>query len=399
MSDSNDTSAIDEKKTESEGGTTDKDPNYGKFLSSLLIIVFVLIYFSFSSFILYACKIAQSNVLPTDTNCYPYTDNKPEIKSIETNIFKTLFNINSKGEVTDPLSMKLNIPYDKNSKNLILDTIRQYKNSPTAYFLINYLISIFETLISSNFAIFNYLFNGLNKLPEILIVLIGPIIFSFIVPLVTMFNCLYGIYLWFSNMSWFFKKNTSEGTTGAPKWEDVSFMEPINYACAIGLIILFTILLFVTAPYVWFSLVSMIVVLLTIVSYTGSMNNKNIGFFDIILEVFKFYKVSIITIICLFVISSAFATLGATSGFIGLVVLFLIWYGLISINLFNTTNPINSTPLVSDEQASKSGCSSSSSQSEKKEKHGLLYNLIFGGQTGGSITKDLKKLNKHMNRK
>ena len=384
MSDSNDTSAIDEKKTESEGGTTDKDPNYGKFLSSLLIIVFVLIYFSFSSFILYACKIAQSNVLPTDTNCYPYTDNKPEIKSIETNIFKTLFNINSKGEVSDPLSMKLNIPYnDKNSKNSILDTIRQYKNSPTAYFLINYLISIFETLVSSNFAIFNYLFNGLNKLPEILIVLIGPIIFSFIVPLVTMFNCLYGIYLWFSNMSWFFKKNTNEDTTGTPKWEDVSFLEPFNYGCAIGLIILFTILLFVVAPYVWFGLVSMIFVLLTIVSYTGSMNNKNIGIFDIVLEVLKFYKVSIITIICLFVISSAFATLGATSGFIGLVVLFLIWYGLISINLFNTTNPINSTPLVSDEQASKSGCSS---QSIKKEKHVLLLPSL----------KDFKLINKSL---
>jgi hypothetical protein len=290
--------------------------------------------------------------------------------------------------------MKLNIPYDKNSKNLILDTIRQYKNSESSYFLVNYFISIFEKLASSNFAGFNYLFNGLNKMPEILIVLIGPIILSFILPLVSIFNCLYGIYLWFSNMSWFFKKNTS--TNGSPKWEDVSFLEPINYGCAIGLIILFTILLFVVAPYVWFSLVSMFFVLFTIVTYTGSMNNKNIGFFDIVLELLKFYKVSIVTIICLFVISSAFATLGATSGFIGIVVLFLIWYGLISINLFNPTNLTNLTPLVSNEQATKTTCSS---QSEKKEKHGLLYNLIFGGQTGGSITKDLKKLNKHMNRK
>ena len=397
MSDSNDTSAIDEKKTENEGGSTDKDPNYGKFLLSLLIIVFVLIYFSFSSFILYACKIAQSNVLPTDANCYPYTDNKPEIKPIETNIFKTFFNINSKGEISDPLSMKLNIPYnDKNTKNSILDIIRQYKNSASTYFLINYFISIFEKLVSSDFTIFNYLFNGLNKLPEIIIVLIGPIILSFILPLVIIFNCFYGIYLWFSNMSWFFKKNMSEGT-GAPKWEDVSFLEPINYGCAIGLVILFTILLFVVAPYVWFGVVSMIFVLLTIVSYTGSMNNKNIGIFDIVLELLKFYKVSVVTIICLFVISSAFTTLGVTSGFMGIIVLFLIWYGLISINLFNKTNSINLTPLVSDEQASKSGCSSITS--EKKEKHGLLYNLIFGGQTGGSITKDLKKLNKHMNRK
>ena len=129
------------------------------------------------------------------------------------------------------------------------------------------------------------------------------------------------------------------------------------------------------------------------------MNNKNIDFFDIILNVLKFYKVSILTIICVIVISSAFATLGPVPGFMGVVVLFLIWYGLISINLFNSTKPTNLTPLVSNEQATRTSCSSSSTQSEKKEKHGLLYNLIFGSQTGGGVTKDLKKLNKQMKRK
>ena len=89
MSESNDTSTIDEKKIESEGGTTKDSPSYGKFLASLLIIVFVLIYFGISSYVLYACKIAQSNLLPTDIDCFPYTDNQPEITPIETNIFKT----------------------------------------------------------------------------------------------------------------------------------------------------------------------------------------------------------------------------------------------------------------------------------------------------------------------
>jgi hypothetical protein len=72
---------------------------------------------------------------------------------------------------------------------------------------------------------------------------------------------------------------------------------------------------------------------------------------------------------------------------------------IISINLFNSTKPTNLTPLVSNEQATRTSCSSSSTQSEKKEKHGLLYNLIFGSQTGGGVTKDLKKLNKQMKRK
>ena len=382
MSESNDSSAIDEKKIESEGGTTN-GPNYGKFVMSLFIIVFVLIYFGFSSFILYGCKIAQSNVLPTDTNCYPYTDNKPNITPIETNIFTTLF-------TEKLLSMKLNIPYDLNSKNSILDTIRQYKTGESSHFLMNYFIAIFEALVSANFSIFNYVFNGLNKLPEIITVLLGPIILGFIMPLITLFNCLYGFCLWFLKMSWFFKKNTNEESSGKPIWEDVTFLEPFNYGCAIGLIILFTILLFISAPYVWFTLISMCFVLFTISSYTGKMNNKNVGLLTIFSDILKFYKISIITIICIFIISSAFANLGTTSGLIGIGVLFLIWYGLISVNLFNSINPENLTPLVSDEQAVKGICSS---QKDKKSGHGLLYNWVFG-QKGGNIGKELKKLNK-----
>ena len=386
MSESNDTSAIDEKKIESEGGTTNS-PNYGKFVMSLFIIVFVLIYFGFSSFILYGCKIAQSNVLPTDTNCYPYTENKPNVTPIETNIFTTLF-------TEKLLSMKLNIPYDINSKISILDTIRQYKNSSSSNFLVNYFIAIFEALVSANFSIFNYLFNGFNQLPEIITVLLGPIILGFIMPLITLFNCLYGIYLWFANMSWFFKtkSNTDEELSGKSKWDDVSmFANPINYGFAIGLIILFTIVLFIAAPYIWFTIVSMFFVFLTIASYKGRMNNKNVGLLTVFSDILKFYKISIMTIICICIISSAFVNLGTTSGIICVGVLLLIWYGLISVNLFNTINPDNLTPLVSDEQAIKSVCAS---QKEKKQAHGLLYNWVFG-QNGGNINKELKKLNKN----
>lgn len=120
------------------------------------------------------------------------------------------------------------------------------------------------------------------------------------------------------------------------------------------------------------------------------MNNKNVGLLTIFSDILKFYKISIITIICIFIISSAFVNLGTTSGLIGIGVLFLIWYGLISVNLFNSINPENLTPLVSDEQAVKGICSS---QKSNKERHGLLYNWVFG-QKGGNIGKELKKLNK-----
>jgi hypothetical protein len=393
MTESSDTSVIDEKKTESEGGSSDNDPSYSKFLMSLLIIVFVLIYFSISSYVLYACKIAQSNVLPTDINCSPYTDNEPDIKSIETNIFKTIFS-------DPPLSMKLNIPYDKyNSKNTILDTLRKYKDSSSSYFLVNYFISIFEALVSKNFAIFNYIFNVLNQIPEVIIVLFGPLILSFIAPFVGLFDSVYVFfYLWFYNMSWFFKKNTNPEAKGKPVWEDVTIVEPISYSCAIALVILFTIVLFATAPYIWFSFISVFFVLFTMISYKGKMNQKDVNIFNIFLDILKFYKIFIISIICFFVTTSAFVNLGIVPGLFSLVVLGCIYFNVIPINLFAPINETNLTSIVSDEQALKDSCTSqnSSSQDTKKAKHGFLYNTIFGEQTGG-IGKQLKKINKKMN--
>ena len=38
----------------------------------MLIIIFIV-----GSRVVYACKVAQSNILPTNINCYPYTDTPP----------------------------------------------------------------------------------------------------------------------------------------------------------------------------------------------------------------------------------------------------------------------------------------------------------------------------------
>ena len=107
--------------------------NVGKFFVSVLALVaFIIAYFFIGSLVLYSCKVGQSNILPTDEKCFPYTDNIPVIESIQTNIFTTMF--------TDPqLSLKLKIPYDKdNSKNMFLDILRNYKHEPHSYFLLNY---------------------------------------------------------------------------------------------------------------------------------------------------------------------------------------------------------------------------------------------------------------------
>ena len=211
MLESNDTSTIDEKKIESKGGSTKNNPSYGKFLSSLLIIVFVVIYFGISSYVLYACKIAQSNILPTDEKCMPYESREPNIQPIQINIFETMFK--------DPaLSQKISFSYSKNNKNTILDILRDYKQKPDSHFLVNYFISIMESLFTFNFSALNTFLNLLNQTPEFLIIIFGPIIMMFYTSILLLIEFFYVIYLWFYKMSWFFSSNLNTSDTGKPKW-------------------------------------------------------------------------------------------------------------------------------------------------------------------------------------
>jgi hypothetical protein len=95
-----------------------------------------------------------------------------------------------------------------------------------------------------------------------------------------------------------------------------------------------------------------------------------------------------------FVIVSAFSKLGTVSGLFSILILGLIYFGIISIDLFNQISKNNLSPLVSDNQARKT-CSF---KEPAKEKHGLLYNLMFGGQKGGNITKEIKEIGKKLSR-
>jgi hypothetical protein len=226
MSDTtSDTPAIDEKKEDSN--TSIDGANLGKFIFTISILfIMILFYYTTSGFLLYACKLGQSNILPTNIHCFPYNEAKINIQPIETNIFTTF---------TDPpLSMKINFPYDKfNASNKILDLFRNYKNEPKSNFLANYFISIMEEVILFNYSSYNTILNGLNGLPEIFIVLFGPIIISFISIFIFICDLLYLIYLWFAKMGWFFKKNINSSNTGKPNWIDMSLVDFFNLFCSL----------------------------------------------------------------------------------------------------------------------------------------------------------------------
>jgi hypothetical protein len=389
MSDT-DTNTIDEKKEQnnSSGSSNNNAINMlQSFLTSLIyVILFILFYFSSSSLLLFICKLAQTNVLPTDANCAPYTDNKPNISKIKTNIFTTN---------TDPeMSMKLEIPYEENSFNTkykIIQLFKRYKEQPSSNFLANYFISIIENLMQFDYSAINTSMNLFNGLPEYLIVGIGPILAFFLFSISILINGLYFIYLWFANMYWFFKKNKNDTGVNNPKWEDVTIGTPVDYGLAIACVILFAIVFFMAFPIL--SFIPFLILCFCICSclmYKGLLNGKNITSFTLIKEVLKYYKLTIVSLISFFVVVFAFSKLGVYAGMASVMVVLLIYYGMIGMNIFKAIPETHLSPIVSNEQATKSFCPT---VGEKKEKHGFLYNLLLG-QKGGNITKELKKINK-----
>jgi hypothetical protein len=382
------TNTIDEKKEESTNTSGGLTKNIGNFLKSVFsVIILIVIYFMLGGLVLYGCKIGQSNILPTEANCYPYTNTKLNIDNIPINIFTTF---------TDPqLSMKINFPYNKaNSSNMILDMFRNYKEEPNSNFLANYFISIIESLLQFNYSSFNFILNTLNNLPEVVIVLLGPILFSIAMSFIFLFDHLYLIYLWFANMGWFFKQNTNNDVNQKPIWNDVNIIQPIDYAFAVGLVVLFFILfwvLLIGLPVLPF--ITICLSIFTGLSYTGVMNNKTTTCLTVIKDLFKYYKVTIMSIFSFFVIISAFSNLGTIPGVFSILVLILIYWGIISIDVFKETQEQGLTSLVSYDKAKKV-CNFTQ---PTKSKHGLLYNLVFGNQKGGNnITKELRRLTSQM---
>ena len=385
------TDAIDEKKKATRKNPNDLSSNIVNFLVSVLsLIILVIIYFSLSGLVLYGCKLGQSNILPTNIHCYPYTSENPTFPNgdagIPINIFTTF---------TDPqMSMKINFPYKTNSTNTLLDILRNYKETPQSNFLANYFISILESLLCFNYSSFNFILNSFNKLPEILVIIFGPILFLFAFLFVFLADHIYLIYLWFASMDWFFKQNTN--TNGSsdekPNWKYVSMLDTVDYLCAIFFVFLFLVLFWVLLlglPVLPF--ITICFCLISGLSYSGIMNGKQATCLTIIKEMFKTYKISIMSIFSILVVTSAFANLGNISGVFSIITLCLIYWGIITIDLFKSNKEGAFSVLSSYEQAKKI-CDFK----DNKKKHGLFYNLVFGQNAGGNISHKLKKIGKNL---
>ncbi len=270
-----------------------------------------------------------------------------------------------------------------------MDILRNYKEKTGSNLIVNYFVSIIETLFAFNFSSFNMFLDLLNTmLPESVILIFGSTITLFYTFFMLFIDFFYFIYLWFYNMSWFFMVDSNTSDSGKPKWETTINPGKLIMGCLLTFI--FFIIFFIgliVIPFVPFvPFITLISCLITIIRYKGEMNGQDVSVFSIISDSFKYHKISMTTIISIMIILCSFSNLGGLIGMCSVFVLLLIYFGTISIDIFTPIDEEKLSPLVSYEQAKKV-C-----KIKKDFSISGVFKSFFKG--GKNITSDLKKLNK-----
>jgi hypothetical protein len=227
--------------------------------------------------------------------------------------------------------------------------------------------------------------------------ILGPFLIPILFLILLIANNFYLIYLWFVKMSWFFKKNINNAHDDRkPDWKNISIFEPISYFLAFIFVIIFICLFFVLFWnfFPFLALFCSLWTFFSLFSYKGVIENKEISIAYIISKVFKYHKITFMSIITFFIIITAFSNLGGIGGIICLAAALSLIFGIIPSNLFIPEIPLNLTSLVSNNQAKKI-CKAINFQ----QKHSFLYNLLFPQKGGAEFLQEIKKIGKKIRKK
>lgn len=321
-----DENSIEEKKKEFEQkNVTDSLLSLFKSLLSFGIIIII------GSLTLYSVRASQTGLVPTNTECNPYTDLNGTLKGINVNI-----NVVKKGE--DVYASRLNFPIEENLQQMskgFLGFLKKLIHGDKASTYTLYIGKIIEKVVATNFAFMNTIYNLLNTyFPESFIIFLGPIIMFFI-QIVTLFinmvnityRFFYDIYLLFS---------TRKTENGKSKWEEHSIFDVFNlgwtvlYYFIFFLLFCFGGLFFIPSLAIFISLYCLFFPLFlqsNIVKESGdkTTNMKKFGLKQAILDTFTFKKSIILymlTVIIISGISSAFSTYVIVGFILGFLILY-----------------------------------------------------------------------------
>ena len=271
-----------------------------------IVLILSVVYFCIGASMLYICKIAKTNFLPVFGDCFPYSSSElnMSLKDYVTNIFTSNFN-------GSDISVNLNFNYAENKNNIILDAIRNYCESANANKILVYILSIASEIIKYNYNVINTLFYNVGKLPDIIVILLSPLILFILLIFLITTNNIYTVFLWFYKMKWFFKKNENcgGGKNVKAKWEDISlFKDPIGFyfglifSAIASMLSIVVVISLVFVPLFNLPTLSIAYTMISCLGFQSSAKGKTLNVVNIMWNVLKYYKSPFFLATCLFTV-------------------------------------------------------------------------------------------------
>ena len=213
--------------------TSSSSIQWGKLLFDIVwYLVELLILFIIGSRVVFATKVAQFNVLPTDIGCMPYHPASNKNKSPE-------FISNSPEADIDVLYMRAGseivtyatrIMYeinDESRKDYILDKIRKIEYDPKVGTFVKYMLVCITQLYVFFYGLTTSVFKAMNTyLYEFIIVLLGPSVIALFLMLAIPLSMISAFIVAIVNFKWLLKSNMNNNPNyphrddGIPVWRD-----------------------------------------------------------------------------------------------------------------------------------------------------------------------------------
>ena len=372
MSDSNDTSTIDEMNAENNGTSTTNNNIGGLLMGFFVGLIVIYCHYKIGSWIVYASVISSSCELPTDTSLPPYEGSAVNsLKSKPVHIF------DDKTTIQFP-------NYPDNLKYFFIDSLRNTKKNYAGTetwtsHMCDFFVTLYESIFSLNYSVIQLIFKFINKLgiPQIVILLLGPFCLLFSIVILCIINWIYLLFIWITSLPIFIRNNAT------------LIEELVGYWSIFVLFIILIICAIIVFPIAIPIFLVMMLVSLSFILYKGTITgnikgrvNGPVGAGDILSGFMENYPRTLILFLCLYVISIFFQNLGAVAGFVSIVISILILYYMDKLIEYSKNPPsLNMTQFFGK---SSSGTPAAAQAAAPATKGGGNFNLL----------KELKKLHK-----
>ena len=359
MSDTSETSAIDDKKQTTTSPASDPVTETRTFFGALVNQLFHLfIVIVAGGAMLWSARVSQTNLMPTDLNCDPFTYSNTEINKGQP-IIVNIDVVKMKNDQGKPGIKSTKLEFDiKQNMDIIkfgilgLDSIREWTDGPDSSPFTLYLGTIWQKMAANYSNMMNTFYNILNQnCSESVIIFIMPYIILFVLMGIGILNGFYGYFLWFMNLYLLFSIQKdcfqepifdADGSPilkddGTPLTKTRKIWEYTKgemgrqwYWAILYILIAFFSFSWAGSLILFYFLVRsaiscLFLPLLMVAKVKDSSEQKEYTFSTLLTNIFK-YKMSVIMyIVSFFIVSDAYSALGALGAFIAIIACFFVY--------------------------------------------------------------------------